>query len=169
MDDVFIKHGFKGSWKKNYVNYDNNNNWAAPAAQKWNPVDTCTTAGDRDAQLQHYCGNGNSPAGETAENLFDGSVITKWLVFYTFPAGERPTAEKAPHATFKACINAEPDAGECKGANAQPFAATWYSLSAGNDFPKRDPRSWVVEGKIGEVGKGLDLILLTREDTDGVH
>ena len=61
-----------------------------------------------------------SAAGEVKENLNDGDVNTKWLVF-TSTAWVR----------YKL---------------AEPVAVVHYALSSANDSPERDPRDWRLQG-----------------------
>lgn len=59
-------------------------------------------------------------AGEVKENLFDGDVNTKWLVF---------TAT-----------------GWVSVKLAKPVKVVRYALASANDAPERDPRDWALEG-----------------------
>ena len=62
----------------------------------------------------------NEGAGEVAENLFDGSSQTKWLVF------ERT--------------------GWVECELSEPVAVVHYALVSANDAPGRDPRDWTLSG-----------------------
>ena len=62
----------------------------------------------------------NEGAGEVAENLFDGSSQTKWLVF------ERT--------------------GWVEAELSEPVAVVHYALVSANDAPGRDPRNWTLSG-----------------------
>jgi predicted alpha-1,2-mannosidase len=73
----------------------------------------------------------NQGGGEVAENLIDGDVNTKWLVF-------EPT-------------------GWVRFELSEPIAVVHYALSSANDFPSRDPRDWTVQGsQDGETWTSLD-------------
>jgi len=61
-----------------------------------------------------------SPAGEGVTQLVDGDSATKFL-------------------GFTSSLWAEVDAG-------QPYVLDHYALTSANDFPERDPRSWILEG-----------------------
>ncbi|MDG4535133.1 GH92 family glycosyl hydrolase [Streptomyces sp. AV19] len=77
----------------------------------------------------------NTGGGEVKENLVDGEKTTKWLTF-----------QRTPWVEFTL---------------AEPVTAVRYALTAANDFPARDPRSWVLKGSAdGQHWTTLD----TRED-----
>lgn len=85
-------------------------------------------------------------AGEVKENLFDGDVNTKWLVF----AGT----------------------GWVKAKLSKPIKVARYALASANDAPERDPRDWTLEGSADgqswsavdtRAGEVFDARLKTRE------
>jgi F5/8 type C domain len=76
----------------------------------------------------------NTGGGEVKENLVDGDVGTKWLVF-------QPT-------------------GWVRFELAEPVAVVRYALSSANDAPTRDPRDWTLQGsQDGQVWTTLDTRL----------
>ena len=82
LDEVFVRHGFKGSWKRAKVSQDGNNAiadtaWAAPKLEE-----TCMDIGDR--FRLHICGRASSPPAESFDKLFDGAKSTKWLSWAGF-------------------------------------------------------------------------------------
>jgi predicted alpha-1,2-mannosidase len=62
----------------------------------------------------------NDGAGEVAENLFDGSSQTKWLVFES--------------------------TGWVEATLSEPVAVVHYALVSANDSPGRDPKDWTLSG-----------------------
>jgi hypothetical protein len=73
----------------------------------------------------------NTGGGEVKENLVDGDVGTKWLVF-------QPT-------------------GWVRFELAEPVAVVRYALTSANDAPGRDPRDWTVQGsQDGQAWTTLD-------------
>src|SRR5574341_389336 len=73
----------------------------------------------------------NTGGGEVKENLVDGDVGTKWLVF-------APT-------------------GWVRFELAEPVAVVRYALSSANDAPGRDPRDWTLQGsQDGQAWTTLD-------------
>src|SRR5829696_5967126 len=66
-------------------------------------------------------GNGeNTGAGEVKENLADGDIFSKWLVF-------EPT-------------------GWVQYKLSEPVKVVLYALGSANDAPERDPRNWTFRG-----------------------
>ncbi|HEY6738140.1 MAG TPA: discoidin domain-containing protein, partial [Actinopolymorphaceae bacterium] len=77
----------------------------------------------------------NADAGEVKENLVDGDVTTKWLVF-----------EATGWVVFEL---------------DEPATVVHYAVTSANDFPERDPRDWRLSGsQDGETWTVLD----TRTD-----
>jgi hypothetical protein len=73
----------------------------------------------------------NTGGGEVKENLVDGDVGTKWLVF-------TPT-------------------GWVRFELADPVAVVRYALTSANDAPGRDPRDWALQGsQDGQAWTTLD-------------
>ncbi|WP_432011741.1 GH92 family glycosyl hydrolase [Streptomyces cucumeris] len=62
----------------------------------------------------------NASAGETKENLVDGELTSKWLVF-----------EKTAWLEFEV---------------SEPVKAVRYALTSANDAPGRDPKDWTLKG-----------------------
>jgi len=62
----------------------------------------------------------NAAAGEVKENLTDGDVDTKWLVFQS--------------------------TGWVQFQLSEPVAVVHYALTSANDAPTRDPRDWTLRG-----------------------
>ncbi|WP_113704525.1 GH92 family glycosyl hydrolase [Nonomuraea lactucae] len=88
----------------------------------------------------------HAAAGEVKENLLDGDVNTKWLVF----AGTGWVSVKL----------------------AKPIKVVRYALASANDAPERDPRDWTLEGSADgqswtavdtRAGQTFDGRLKTRE------
>ncbi|MEU7479179.1 GH92 family glycosyl hydrolase [Lentzea sp. NPDC042327] len=73
-----------------------------------------------DEVLEVKANGENADSGEVKENLVDGSVNTKWLVFAT-----------TGWASFRF-------------AEAQTIRR--YALSSANDSPERDPKNWTLQG-----------------------
>ncbi|MEU0572336.1 GH92 family glycosyl hydrolase, partial [Nonomuraea sp. NPDC005983] len=79
-------------------------------------------------------------SGEVKENLFDGDVNTKWLVFTR--------------------------TGWVSVKLSKPIAVARYAMASANDAPERDPRDWALEGSAdGRTWTAVDT--RTNEVFDG--
>ncbi|KAA2259412.1 glycoside hydrolase family 92 protein [Solihabitans fulvus] len=92
-----------------------------PKASGVNGNDAVSIPGDvTDKVVQVTASAENTPGGEVKENLVDGNVNTKWLVF-----------ANTGWAQFKL---------------SEPVAIARYALSSANDAPERDPKNWTIKG-----------------------
>eukprot|EP00039_Didymoeca_costata_P029570 m.25251 g.25251 ORF g.25251 m.25251 type:complete len:1001 (+) comp7690_c0_seq1:225-3227(+) len=140
MDDVFLRHGFKGSWKKGAIP----DNGQGKVVSLTLDV-TCRQAGDIDER--QYCSTGNSPTNEGPENLFDRSKYTKWLTFHTFDSTRETAPKKSPHVTYEACLRVNDTEKTCQGQNkGDKFSVSWYNMTCAKDSPERDPKNWILQG-----------------------
>lgn len=89
---------------------------------------------------------GNSPTGEVPDKAFDGAADTKWLT-------------RNDHGWVQLEFPAE-----------EAYAAVQYQMTAGNDAPERDPKSWIVQGSADgesfvELDRQTDQTFAARGET----
>ncbi|QWF85007.1 GH92 family glycosyl hydrolase [Amycolatopsis sp. CA-230715] len=106
-----------------------------------------TIPGDvRSKITESSASNENTEGGEVVANLVDGSTDTKWLA-------------KAP-------------TGWAQFAFAEPVSLTHYALTSANDFDKRDPKDWTLQGSSDgttwtaldkQTGQNFDKRFQTKE------
>ena len=157
MDEIFIKHGFKGSWKNKVVSSGFQGDVAhwggnSESAYDDSKKQKCATQAGNDLVEFKYCSIGRSPDGEGVANVFDGEGHTKWLAFWNFESTRElhKHPEKAPYVTFEACKYTSKEAVTAVNATCSEmaFRAEWYSITSAIDAAKRDPSAWIVEGTL---------------------
>ncbi len=96
--------------------------------------------------------NGSSPYREEAHNLLDGQLHTKWLDFnlqrngsseLIFVVGSERTSLPAPRKSKMRSLWDMVVYPSSPALNLKPT----YQLWTANDFPQRDPTSWILMGQ----------------------
>eukprot|EP00912_Choanoflagellata_sp_UC4_P000301 UC4_evm3s182 len=148
IDDRFVVHGFQGTWKKprhrtrrakSHDSKDAHNLMLVPdkieniqKSEGYEPIIISDSDGCIELNLgTRACASTKShPEGEGPQSAFDNREDTKWLASF-----ENPNILKwGVWLKFRS-------------ANADNTKACSYDLVSGNDFPRRDPKTWTISGR----------------------